>query len=61
MANRAKPPTMWDVLTAPDQEMERTEEAFLRGRSAVGDHTFLISAVRGSDIRPSACDEAEEL
>lgn len=59
----AKPPNMWEVLTvaATGDGVEKTYADFLRGRVRVGDHSFLLSALRSSNIHPSVRTVIEEL
>jgi hypothetical protein len=52
------PPGMWENLLAHaygDKElMEWSHAAFLRGRSAEGDHGFMLAAIRQSNLHPGA-------
>src|SRR5690242_16427502 len=50
---------MWEVLNDPLND--ELYEAFLRGRSQIGDHGFLLTAVRRCNLRPSERKVIEEL
>ena len=52
---KAKPPGMWEALEAMGKpDGETIYAAFLRGRSELGDHTFLLNDIRRSNLRPAA-------
>ena len=59
MPAKTRPPGMWDVLKAIDDD--DVYAAFLRGRFQAGDNSFLLMAIRRGNLRAPERKVLEEL